>query len=71
MNLISVKEENGIKVEGSVFKSASLERDEALPPKPPSKVETLDNGVTKQIIREGHGSSPSKGSTCFCKIYQL
>eukprot|EP00250_Pteridium_aquilinum_P020864 c2496_g1_i1 orf=522-1643(-) len=58
-------EDNGIKVEGSTFKSASLERDESLPPKPSSDVETLDNGVTKQIIKEGHGSSPSKGSTCF------
>lgn len=60
-----VKEENGIKVEGSVFKSASSERDQELPPKPSSEVETLDNGVTKQIIRDGHGSCPSKGSTCF------
>lgn len=59
------KEENEIKVEGSVFKSASSARDEDLPPKATSEVETLDKGVTKQIIKEGQGSYPSKGSTCF------
>ncbi|MCO5613267.1 hypothetical protein L7F22_067543 [Adiantum nelumboides] len=58
-------EDNEIKVEGSVFKSVAMERDDSLPPKPPSEVKTLANGVTKQIIREGHGNCPSQGSTCF------
>lgn len=60
-----VNDDNAIKVEGSVFKSATAERDETLPPKATSELETLDSGVTKQIIKEGHGMSPSKGSTCF------
>ncbi|MCO5589482.1 hypothetical protein L7F22_043449 [Adiantum nelumboides] len=58
-------EDNEIKVEGSVFKNVAMERDDSLPPKPPSEVKTLANGVTKQIIKEGHGNCPSQGSTCF------
>ena len=37
------------------------------PPKVDSEVEVLQEKVTKQIMKEGHGQIPSKYSTCFCK----
>ncbi len=41
-------------------------RDEKLPPKVNTEVEVLQQGVTKQIIKEGHGNAPpSRHSTCF------
>lgn len=40
------------------------------PPKVDSEVEILQEKVTKQIIKEGHGQKPSKYSTCFCKYYK-
>ncbi|KAH7279338.1 hypothetical protein KP509_37G015300 [Ceratopteris richardii] len=42
-----------------------MELDDSLPPKPTSEVEALGNGVTKQILREGHGNIPSENATCF------
>eukprot|EP00249_Psilotum_nudum_P013799 c24519_g1_i2 orf=250-1101(+) len=61
----SEESDGGIKVEGSVFRSSVAERDESLPPKVDSEVEVLDERVTKQIIKEGHGTTPPKYSTCF------
>ena len=41
------------------------------PPNVESAVEILQDKVTKQIIKEGHGRKPSKYATCFCKFSQL
>lgn len=61
----SENNDEDIKVEGSVFKSTPSGRDETLPPQVTSEVEALHEGVTKQIIKEGHGTSPSNQATCF------
>lgn len=39
------------------------------PPKVESAVEILQEKVTKQIIKEGHGQKPTKYATCFCKLH--
>lgn len=38
------------------------------PPKVDSAVEILQEKVTKQIVKEGHGQKPCKYATCFCKL---
>jgi hypothetical protein len=60
-------EENEIKVEATAFATSASERDESLPPKPTSETETIMEGLTKNLIKEGYGERPAKGSTCFCK----
>lgn len=40
-------------------------QDDNSPPKVDSEVEILQEKITKQIIKEGHGQKPSKYSTCF------
>ncbi|KAH8931892.1 hypothetical protein BDL97_19G044500 [Sphagnum fallax] len=72
------EEEDGVAVKessklvdgaGGVEESAARPaegRDEKLPPKVNTEVEVLQQGVTKQIIKEGHGNAPpSRHSTCF------
>ena len=62
------EEENEIKVEASAFKTSVAERDDILPPKVTSETETIQEGVTKHLIKEGYGENPMKGSTCFSKF---
>jgi hypothetical protein len=38
------------------------------PPKVDSAVEILQEKVTKQVVKEGHGQKPCKYATCFCKL---
>ncbi|KAJ7519882.1 hypothetical protein O6H91_20G059300 [Diphasiastrum complanatum] len=49
----------------SAKRVAEAVHDDDLPPKVDSEVETLAEGVTKQLIKEGHGATPAKHSTCF------
>ncbi|KAH0870618.1 hypothetical protein HID58_077640 [Brassica napus] len=59
-------QENEIVTEGSAFVDGEPpSQDGSVPPKVDSQVEVLDEKVSKQIIKEGHGSKPSKYSTCF------
>lgn len=51
--------------EGSSFVHGGPPQDDNGPPKVDTKVESLHEKVTKQIIKEGHGDKPSKYSTCF------
>lgn len=39
------------------------------PPKVDSEVEVLQEKITKQIIKEGHGQKPTKYATCFCEYF--
>ena len=51
-----------------VFEKGDIveERDELLPPKVDSENVTLKEGVSKQIIKEGHGlGPPPRHSSCF------
>ncbi|CAM6018965.1 unnamed protein product [Sphagnum balticum] len=63
------EEEDGVAVKESsklVEARPAEGRDEKLPPKVNTEVEVLQQGVTKQIIKEGHGDAPpSRHSTCF------
>lgn len=59
--------ENEIVTEGSAVVHGEPSQDGSVPPKVDSEAEVLDEKVSKQIIKEGHGSKPSKYSTCFCK----
>ncbi|RID72505.1 hypothetical protein BRARA_C04395 [Brassica rapa] len=62
----SHEQENEIVTEGSAFGHGEPpSQDGSVPPKVDSPVEVLDEKVSKQIIKEGHGSKPSKYSTCF------
>ena len=63
------EEESEIKIEASAFATSVSERDESLPPKPTSETESIVEGVTKNLIKEGYGEKPARGSTCFCKCY--
>ncbi|XP_027113749.1 peptidyl-prolyl cis-trans isomerase FKBP42 isoform X1 [Coffea arabica] len=51
--------------EGSSVVHGDPPQDGSGPPKVDSEVEVLQEKVTKQIIKEGHGQKPSKYSTCF------
>lgn len=51
--------------EGSSVAHGDPPQDGSGPPKVDSEVEVLQEKVTKQIIKEGHGQKPSKYSTCF------
>ncbi|EOA30864.1 hypothetical protein CARUB_v10014006mg [Capsella rubella] len=59
------EEESEIVTEGSAVVHSEPSQDGSVPPKVDSEVEVLDEKVSKQIIKEGHGSKPSKYSTCF------
>ncbi|KAG2287851.1 hypothetical protein Bca52824_047455 [Brassica carinata] len=68
----SHEQENEIVTEGSAFVDGEPpSQDGSVPPKVDSQMEVLDEKVSKQIIKEGHGSKPSKYSTCFCKYHHL
>jgi hypothetical protein len=42
------------------------ERDEVLPPKVESEKVTVKEGVSKQVVKEGHGlGPPPRHSSCF------
>lgn len=58
---------NEIVADNAVFVHGKALPDANEPPKVDSEMEILQEKVTKQIIKEGHGSVPSKYSTCFCK----
>jgi FKBP-type peptidyl-prolyl cis-trans isomerase len=46
--------------------AAAQGRDENLPPQVNTEVQVLQQGVTKQIMKEGHGDAPPpRHSTCF------
>lgn len=60
-------DENEIVTESAAFVHGEPPQDANGPPKVDSAVEILQEKVTKQIIKEGHGQKPSKYSTCFCK----
>lgn len=60
-------DENEIVTENAAFVHGEPCHDADGPPKVDSAVEILQEKVTKQIIKEGHGQKPSKYSTCFCK----
>lgn len=68
---VTEEQENEIVIEGSSVVHSEPSHDGNVPPKVDSKAEVLDEKVSKQIIKEGHGSKPSKYSTCFCKYSQL
>ncbi|KAL3537449.1 hypothetical protein ACH5RR_000815 [Cinchona calisaya] len=57
--------ESEVVTEGSSVVHGDLPQDGSGPPKVHSEVEVLQEKVTKQIIKEGHGQKPSKYSTCF------
>uniref|UniRef100_A0A803QEZ4 peptidylprolyl isomerase n=1 Tax=Cannabis sativa TaxID=3483 RepID=A0A803QEZ4_CANSA len=64
------EEEDEIVTEGASFVHGELPTQDASgsgngPPKVDSEVDILQEKVTKQIIVEGHGSTPTKYSTCF------
>ncbi|CAN7060597.1 unnamed protein product [Brassica oleracea var. botrytis] len=61
----TLDQENEIVTEGSAAVHGEPSQDGSVPPKVDSEVEVLDEKVSKQIIKEGHGSTPSKYSTCF------
>ncbi|KAF8107417.1 hypothetical protein N665_0122s0057 [Sinapis alba] len=46
-------------------------KDCSVPPKVDSEVEVLDENVSKQILKEGHSSKPSKYSTCFLFLWVM
>uniref|UniRef100_A0A6P6G5E7 peptidylprolyl isomerase n=1 Tax=Ziziphus jujuba TaxID=326968 RepID=A0A6P6G5E7_ZIZJJ len=58
-------DENEIVTESAAFVHGEPPQDANGPPKVDSAVEILQEKVTKQIIKEGHGQKPSKYSTCF------
>lgn len=60
-------DENEIITENAAFVRGEPLQDANGPPKVDSEVEVLQEKVTKQVIKEGHGPKPSKYSTCFCK----
>lgn len=60
-------QENEIVTEGSAVVHGEPCQDGSVPPNVDTEVQVLDEKVSKQIIKEGHGSKPSKYSTCFCK----
>lgn len=67
-NIFAGKEdESEIVTEGSAFVHPEPPQEDSSPPKVDSPVEVLNDKVTKQIIKEGHGQKPSKYATCFCK----
>lgn len=65
------EDENEIVTESTAFVRGESPQDASEPPKVDSEVEILQEKVTKQIIKEGHGNKPSKYSTCFCKYQKL
>ncbi|KAF3498140.1 hypothetical protein DY000_02055891 [Brassica cretica] len=65
MSMTTNDQENEIVTEGSAAVHGEPSQDGSVPPKVDSEVEVLDEKVSKQIIKEGHGSTPSKYSTCF------
>ncbi|AEE76533.1 Peptidyl-prolyl cis-trans isomerase FKBP42 [Arabidopsis thaliana] len=58
-------QESEIVTEGSAVVHSEPSQEGNVPPKVDSEAEVLDEKVSKQIIKEGHGSKPSKYSTCF------
>jgi hypothetical protein len=51
---------------GKEAAAAAQGRDENLPPQVNTEVQVLQQGVTKQIMKEGHGDAPPpRHSTCF------
>lgn len=58
-------DENEIITENASFVRGEPLQDANGPPKVDSEVEVLQEKVTKQVIKEGHGPKPSKYSTCF------
>lgn len=61
------EDENEIVTENASFVHTEPPQDGSGPPKVDAEVEILQEKVTKQIIKEGHGQKPSKYSMCFCK----
>jgi len=52
--------------------AAAQGRDENLPPQVNTEVQVLQQGVTKQIMKEGHGDAPPpRHSTCFGTLLHL
>ena len=65
-------DENEIVTENTAFvPPGEPAQDASGPPKVDSEVEILQEKVTKQIIKEGHGYKTSKYSTCFCEYQKL
>ena len=62
-------DENEIVAEGASVVHGEPPGDGNAPPKVDSEVEILQEKVTKQIVKEGHGQKPSKYATCFCKYH--
>ncbi|XP_020572049.1 peptidyl-prolyl cis-trans isomerase FKBP42 [Phalaenopsis equestris] len=54
-----------ITVESTAFAHAEPSPDNSGPPRIDSDKEVLHEKVTKQIIKEGHGQTPTKFATCF------
>ncbi|CAF2046911.1 unnamed protein product [Brassica rapa] len=61
----TLDQENEIVTEGSAVVHGEPSQDGSVPPNVDTEVQVLDEKVSKQIIKEGHGSKPSKYSTCF------
>lgn len=66
-SFVAPDQESEIVTEGSAVVHSEPSQEGNVPPKVDSEAEVLDEKVSKQIIKEGHGSKPSKYSTCFCK----
>ncbi|XP_022998458.1 peptidyl-prolyl cis-trans isomerase FKBP42 [Cucurbita maxima] len=62
---IDQDDENEIVAEGASVVHGEPPSDGNAPPKVDSEVEILQEKVTKQIVKEGHGQKPSKYATCF------
>ncbi|KAL5543378.1 hypothetical protein UlMin_007162 [Ulmus minor] len=58
-------DENEIVAENAAFVHGEPPQEATGPPKVDSEVEILQEKVTKQVMKEGHGQKPSKYSTCF------
>ncbi|CAK7330887.1 unnamed protein product [Dovyalis caffra] len=65
---VGKEDENEIVIEEAAVVHGEPLQDGNGPPKVDTAVEILQEKVTKQIIKEGHGQKPTKYSTCFCKF---
>uniref|UniRef100_A0A0E0MJL1 peptidylprolyl isomerase n=1 Tax=Oryza punctata TaxID=4537 RepID=A0A0E0MJL1_ORYPU len=57
--------DNEITVEETSFVHTEPPQDGTAPPVVTSDMEVLNDGVKKQVIKEGHGKKPSRFATCF------